>query len=111
MIRRPPRSTLFPYTTLFRSPRLPVLNLVGAEDHGFAVRETGPSGQGRRPHGGEVVEQAVGLVCGVQGGAAVQNIVYVAVAETETRFRAGGKGRGRGLHLTAGGTQQEVPLE
>src|SRR5256885_6810707 len=29
MIRRPPRSTLFPYTTLFRSPRLlaPALNL------------------------------------------------------------------------------------
>src|SRR5258708_13752606 len=25
MIRRPPRSTLFPYTTLFRSPTLPVL--------------------------------------------------------------------------------------
>src|SRR3712207_7221899 len=24
MIRRPPRSTLFPYTTLFRSPPLPV---------------------------------------------------------------------------------------
>src|SRR2546429_2995730 len=24
MIRRPPRSTLFPYTTLFRSPRLQV---------------------------------------------------------------------------------------
>src|SRR4051812_17625351 len=28
MIRRPPRSTLFPYTTLFRSERL------GAENHG-----------------------------------------------------------------------------
>src|SRR5256885_9502232 len=26
MIRRPPRSTLFPYTTLFRSVRLPVNN-------------------------------------------------------------------------------------
>src|SRR3712207_8871118 len=26
MIRRPPRSTLFPYTTLFRSPYLPVRN-------------------------------------------------------------------------------------
>src|SRR3712207_6892905 len=26
MIRRPPRSTLFPYTTLFRSPRLLSLN-------------------------------------------------------------------------------------
>src|SRR2546426_8542374 len=25
MIRRPPISTLFPYTTLFRSPRLPVV--------------------------------------------------------------------------------------
>src|SRR6266496_6007475 len=24
MIRRPPRSTLFPYTTLFRSPRQPI---------------------------------------------------------------------------------------
>src|SRR5947209_9377583 len=29
MIRRPPRSTLFPYTTLFRSPDLPLLR--GAE--------------------------------------------------------------------------------
>src|SRR5688572_32139598 len=28
MIRRPPRSTLFPYTTLFRSRRLQVLNSV-----------------------------------------------------------------------------------
>src|SRR3712207_8784104 len=27
MIRRPPRSTLFPYTTLFRSTRIPVLHL------------------------------------------------------------------------------------
>src|SRR5258708_28488513 len=26
MIRRPPRSTLFPYTTLFRSPLLPTSN-------------------------------------------------------------------------------------
>src|SRR5689334_24833059 len=26
MIRRPPRSTLFPYTTLFRSPRVAVLS-------------------------------------------------------------------------------------
>src|SRR2546430_13591844 len=27
MIRRPPRSTLFPYTTLFRSQHLPLRNL------------------------------------------------------------------------------------
>src|SRR3712207_7575758 len=31
MIRRPPRSTLFPYTTLFRSPAQEAL-LVGVED-------------------------------------------------------------------------------
>src|SRR5208282_4004002 len=30
MIRRPPRSTLFPYTTLFRSPALPRLQGVEA---------------------------------------------------------------------------------
>src|SRR2546422_10251655 len=28
MIRRPPRSTLFPYTTLFRSDHLPTLDIV-----------------------------------------------------------------------------------
>src|SRR2546427_6703255 len=32
MIRRPPRSTLFPYTTLFRSPRL-LLRLHAFGDH------------------------------------------------------------------------------
>src|SRR3712207_7028366 len=31
MIRRPPRSTLFPYTTLFRSPLLPDALQVAAE--------------------------------------------------------------------------------
>src|SRR5437870_6730063 len=31
MIRRPPRSTLFPYTTLFRSRRLPLVEFVVPE--------------------------------------------------------------------------------
>src|SRR5260221_6314209 len=31
MIRRPPRSTLFPYTTLFRSLCITMLNLAGHE--------------------------------------------------------------------------------
>src|SRR3989442_10110643 len=35
MIRRPPRSTLFPYTTLFRSPRPPAP--VGASQGGPAA--------------------------------------------------------------------------
>src|SRR5258707_4300119 len=33
MIRRPPRSTLFPYTTLFRSPKVVVYDKYGWEDH------------------------------------------------------------------------------
>src|SRR5258708_25943189 len=33
MIRRPPRSTLFPYTTLFRSSRLQVFQRNGVRDY------------------------------------------------------------------------------
>src|SRR5690349_23076263 len=33
MIRRPPRSTLFPYTTLFRSPEEPAARLGGLVAH------------------------------------------------------------------------------
>src|SRR3989442_10997325 len=45
MIRRPPRSTLFPYTTLFRSEEDEVVHLVDGEDrHDVRVRKAG-----RRP--------------------------------------------------------------
>src|SRR3989442_3741879 len=38
MIRRPPRSTLFPYTTLFRSVALGVLDLAAVDrEHGDLV--------------------------------------------------------------------------
>src|SRR2546427_5338842 len=33
MIRRPPRSTLFPYTTLFRSPARQAATLLGTEHY------------------------------------------------------------------------------
>src|SRR6476469_10773875 len=33
MIRRPPRSTLFPYTTLFRSPAVAVARRTGRHQH------------------------------------------------------------------------------
>src|SRR2546421_8342632 len=39
MIRRPPRSTLFPYTTLFRSPSLPVDAGTGTAGGSGAVGE------------------------------------------------------------------------
>src|SRR2546426_4855298 len=38
MIRRPPRSTLFPYTTLFRSGSCPTINGSGAVTEGDASR-------------------------------------------------------------------------
>src|SRR5439155_26674379 len=42
MIRRPPRSTLFPYTTLFRSVALP---------RNFAVSSAGVKGKSAPPRG------------------------------------------------------------
>src|SRR6266496_5185813 len=46
MIRRPPRSTLFPYTTLFRSrPRAP-----GAADEGRPLERGVPVPDGPRDH-------------------------------------------------------------
>src|SRR5688572_32486172 len=41
MIRRPPRSTLFPYTTLFRSPQLPPVLQPPAHDPGPPARDRG----------------------------------------------------------------------
>src|SRR3989441_12710762 len=45
MIRRPPRSTLFPYTTLFRSNRISLgeskFAVEGKEAHGLAVTPDG----------------------------------------------------------------------
>src|SRR5258708_25967513 len=49
MIRRPPRSTLFPYTTLFRSPHRPRGVVLVADDKGQAGLAGGGQGvrQGR----------------------------------------------------------------
>src|SRR3712207_9540151 len=58
MIRRPPRSTLFPYTTLFRSRGLPLRRRAGGRRHprpdlpradrGTPGPRAGPPGAGRR---------------------------------------------------------------
>src|SRR5438309_2920994 len=45
MIRRPPRSTLFPYTTLFRSSRIPArLTFLKPLSAAFAIGTGGPFG-------------------------------------------------------------------
>src|SRR5260370_14957311 len=48
MIRRPPRSTLFPYTTLFRSPRPTATPRTGASLGWPAVPDTEPLPTRRR---------------------------------------------------------------
>src|SRR5258708_30202506 len=50
MIRRPPRSTLFPYTTLFRSPLEPP---VGVDDRALLLRV----GLGREDHVGVLLDR------------------------------------------------------
>src|SRR5256886_17008486 len=85
MIRRPPRSTLFPYTTLFRSPRLRRV----PEDHRhrgaalppdrgelarlFAPQGWGQEADGRERRGGPhaVSPQAPRAVQAADGGARV----------------------------------------
>src|SRR2546422_4355825 len=56
MIRRPPRSTLFPYTTLFRS-------LDGHDAHfrGFAAEMDADRGDGRLETAGHLLRPGAGL--------------------------------------------------
>src|SRR4051794_41207935 len=53
MIRRPPRSTLFPYTTLFRSllAVASALDLAGTEGSGLLEVPAGSNGRGLREVG------------------------------------------------------------
>src|SRR5690348_17898558 len=69
MIRRPPRSTLFPYTTLFRSPHVSRLRLRGlrcgrAEHHDHPRHFGGlaPAGERSEEHTSEL-QSPVHLVC------------------------------------------------
>src|SRR5688572_32642660 len=59
MILRPPRSTLFPYTTLFRSRiRVPQVRVVGEDGEQFGVLETRDAIRRAREQGMDLVEVA-----------------------------------------------------
>src|SRR5256885_14707018 len=66
MIRRPPRSTLFPYTTLFRS-RLAVMPSVSAASGAlsalFHKNEAQPSGEIRSEEHTSELQSPCNLVC------------------------------------------------
>src|SRR2546426_10838735 len=57
MIRRPPRSTLFPYTTLFRSPRCRTINWLVA--YARRSRRSSPGDGARDEPADEVALEAV----------------------------------------------------
>src|SRR2546422_10164609 len=90
MIRRPPRSTLFPYTTLFRSPRVAQPEL----DAGHRRVEPG------KPLGGTAVERHVAVVVlehpGVEdpGDLVAVELRHVG-AEARVEARAGGRSEER----------------
>src|SRR3989449_10219930 len=95
MIRRPPRSTLFPYTTLFRSKiltgrndRLPTLRQPGGLS-GFLRRSESGHDQFGAGHAGTALSAAFGMaaardlkgedykvVAGVGGGALTRGLPY-----------------------------------
>src|SRR5688572_32696137 len=61
MIRRPPRSTLFPYTTLFRSRREPLGLRLGLRDDRSLPRAPGAAAVGNRlRHGRRIERRLVG---------------------------------------------------
>src|SRR5256885_6731333 len=77
MIRRPPRSTLFPYTTLFRSSR--------------RLRAWGPAGtergaEGRVARGLAIVTAAATLVLILFGGLVTNTGAALAVPDWPTTF-------------------------
>src|SRR2546425_2117717 len=77
MIRRPPRSTLFPYTTLFRS--VPVVAAVpGWEEEEHAVRRDPRRDPPRHlEHTRVVVEHVAGVVRSEEHTSELQSLAYL----------------------------------
>src|ERR1043166_10270093 len=78
MIRRPPRSTLFPYTTLFRSPKVESAADLHAIDWLLAALE--------RERG--MVEGAIDLIPQIETAAGVQRIDRVIQARSLRPYKA-----------------------
>src|SRR5438034_4707768 len=63
MIRRPPRSTLFPYTTLFRSGEQSLALLLGARDPVASSHDGDIKGLGRSEEHTSELQSHSDLVC------------------------------------------------
>src|SRR2546422_4038414 len=86
MIRRPPRSTLFPYTTLFRSLiRLPVPAKIALQTAGAIVGEPGTRSE---EHTSEL-QSRLHLVCRLllEKKKKKKNIIVLEIAKITSRIR------------------------
>src|SRR5258708_25498193 len=63
MIRRPPRSTLFPYTTLFRSPRSSMQPSPGASSFSPSSQQSSEGPRGRSEEHTSELQSPDHLVC------------------------------------------------
>src|SRR3989475_12668684 len=93
MIRRPPRSTLFPYTTLFRSLRHPVQRAAVGARNGLRRRQ-------------DRLEQPVDVALGGQRGA---DRVQLLQAQHEVLLRRG-PGTSQAEFLSGGGIEAAAHL-
>src|SRR3712207_7827217 len=94
MIRRPPRSTLFPYTTLFRSAAVVGLAVEAREDfYDLVVVGGGPAGLGAAVYGASEGLRTVLVEREATGGEGGQR----SRGENYPRFPHGGTGGGAGL--------------
>src|SRR3712207_7798598 len=73
MIRRPPRSTLFPYTTLFRSARIDALNVELPRELGLHLRGEHPYGPPRVRPEPELLTREQKVVDRQAAGAALED--------------------------------------
>src|SRR3712207_9516665 len=120
MIRRPPRSTLFPYTTLFRSEVLPErLREAGAEVVVPPAYETVPSAEGKEALAKELEAGEVDCVT-FTASSTVENFVGSFGAERAARLLAGSRvvcigpitaatARGFGLVVDADAREYTIP--
>src|SRR3712207_9492405 len=89
MIRRPPRSTLFPYTTLFRSLVYSTLSPLGR-----AIRPYGPFGSGaqnvkcRVRHPDKQVSAQDRPIAGDHSGSPLQLVGFLSSQEIQARIVA-----------------------
>src|SRR5256886_17552125 len=112
MIRRPPRSTLFPYTTLFRSLALLLLEAGGEGIGGAEVGQDDLAGFSVDAPGGDDLEVLVAVddLGGERCHVLVNTTAGRSVSRGSVRFILSHYGYGRGYYSKAGARRSPLNL-